>query len=521
MASFSISRTLVAASSLFAAVRAVDNTTEPISTFYSRPDLQAPALNCTISDGAIPGYMFLAPYGATQSGPYIYDKSCNLIWSGWAQAGPASSHDLTVCAYNGSDHLCVFQGNQALGYARGHGMIYDNTYTAVKSIQIGEDGFDVDQHEFNMLDDGYSALVTAYKQIPYDLSDYNITTGVGYLMTGVFQEIEVETGNVLFNWNSLDHVPLNESVVLPNGSDTSGTGLTASTAWDYFHINAIDKSSYSNTYLVSARHTSTIYNLNTTDGSINWRLSYLGASDFTIQNFNFSFQHDVRFVSENETTTIISFFDNASNGYNNTNSESSGLVVALDMTSMTATLLVRTNVPDGGVLSTSQGNLQLLPNGGYFNGWGSEDDITEYAADGTPVLHATFGAYPVMNYRAFTYNWTAAPTTSPALYAYAQNASAPTALYVSWNGATEVAGWRFFGGDETGNVTTSLGEAKWAGFETGFMADGYYPYVYAEAVAENGTSLGKSSVGNTFVPNALYASSCDAVACPTATAYGS
>lgn len=66
-----------AAFSLFALTAAQDNVTEPLSTFYTRPDLTPPALNCSIQeDGLAPGYIFIAPYGATQSGPYIFDKSC-------------------------------------------------------------------------------------------------------------------------------------------------------------------------------------------------------------------------------------------------------------------------------------------------------------------------------------------------------------------------------------------------------------------------------------------------------------
>ncbi|GME27807.1 arylsulfotransferase protein [Neofusicoccum parvum] len=474
-----------AAFSLFALTAAQDNVTEPLSTFYT-----------------------------------------NLVWSGFGFSGPETSHDVQVCTYNGEDHLCFEQGNQLKGYARGHGLIVDKSYSIVKSVEVGGSGVpSVDMHEFNVIDDGKSALVTAYMTIPYDLSDYGITTGVGYLQDGTFQEIEIDTGKMLFEWRAIDHVALNASYVLPNASDTSGTGLSPSSPWDWFHINSVDKSSYSNTYLISARSVSSIYNLNTTDGSIIWTLSAGGAyTDFDCTNFNFSYQHDARFVQENTTHTIISLYDNASNGYNQTSPESSSMVIALDHTTNKATMLQRiTAPPAGGLLSSSQGNTQILPNGNFFNGWGSIDAVSEHAPDGTPLLYATWGAYPVMNYRAWSFNWTAAPKTEPALYAFSKNATsaAPTSIFVSWNGATEVQSWRFYGGAAADAVTTVLGETAKAGFETGYQADGFNAFVAVEALDGAGNVLSRSSALKTFVPNAVYADLCNEVECPQATAYSS
>ncbi|OJD31489.1 arylsulfotransferase protein [Diplodia corticola] len=512
--------------SFFALTAAQDNTTEPLSTFYSRPDLTPPALTCHIhEDGIAPGYIFIAPYGATQSGPYIYDKSCNLVWSGFGFAGPETSHDVQVCTYNGEDHLCFMQGNQMKGYARGHGLILDKSYTIVKSIEVGGSGVpSVDMHEFNMINDGASALVTAYMTIPYDLADFGITTGVGYLQDGTFQEVEVDTGKVLFEWRAIDHVPLNASYVLPNASDTSGTGLSPSSPWDWFHINSVDKSSYSDTYLISARSVSSLYNLNATDGSIIWTLSAGGAfTDFDCTNFNFSYQHDARFVSENTTHTVLSLYDNASNGFNQTSPESSAMVVALDHTTNKATMLTRITPPAeaGGIVSSSQGNTQLLPNGNFFNGWGNVDALSEHAADGTPLLYATWGAYPVMNYRAWTFNWTATPKTEPAVYAFARNATAAasTAVFVSWNGATDAVGWRFYGGDAPDALTQAIGTKDKEGFETAFSAQGFSKYVAVEALDAAGRVLSRSSPLKTFVPNQAYAELCSDVGCPEATSY--
>lgn len=65
-------------------------------------------------------------------------------------------------------------------------------------------------------------------------------------------------------------------------------------------------------------------------GEVVWRLGGKN-SDFE-QDFNFSWQHDARVVSQNDTVTIISFLDNAdvlSRTLNGTEPVSSFKIVAL------------------------------------------------------------------------------------------------------------------------------------------------------------------------------------------------
>ena len=52
------------------------------------------------------------------------------------------------------------------------------------------------------------------------------------MIEGIVQEIEIETGEVLFEWHSLDHVGLGESYYEPKPDQKE--------AYDYFHINSID-----------------------------------------------------------------------------------------------------------------------------------------------------------------------------------------------------------------------------------------------------------------------------------------
>lgn len=70
-----------------------------------------------------------------------------------------------------------------------------------------------------------------------------------------------------------------------------------------------------------------------------------------------------------------------------------------------------------------------------------------------------------------------------------------TAFYVSWNGATEVRSWRFYGGDteEMGTLRT-LATVDKHGFETSWLTTEEIDYAYVEGLDINGESLGRSPV---------------------------
>jgi hypothetical protein len=66
------------------------------------------------------------------------------------------------------------------------------------------------------------------------------------VIDGVVQEIDIRTGRVLFQWNSADHVPY--------GRSEQPLPASASTPWDWFHINAVHLDSDGN-LLIDGRDT--------------------------------------------------------------------------------------------------------------------------------------------------------------------------------------------------------------------------------------------------------------------------
>ena len=258
------------------------------------------------------------------------------------------------------------------------------------------------------------------------------------------------------------------------------------------HANAVDKNEDGD-YLFSGRFLDTIFKISGKDGSVLWRLGGVNSS-FNLDGFNFSRQHDSRFYGYHDGKELITFLDNASDLADNTSSYSSALIVELDHSANppTASVYKRIVRPDGG-LTKSRGNFQTLPNGNSFVCWSGNSYLSEHDADGQVVMEARFLGGRLTTYRAYKGGFVGAPAEDPAIKAFTYgvtSAKSTTVIYVSWNGATEVATWRFHAVKNGKNVV--IGEKSRTGFETMFQAEGYYPNVHAEGIAADGSSLGAS-----------------------------
>ncbi|KAH7306077.1 ASST-domain-containing protein [Rhexocercosporidium sp. MPI-PUGE-AT-0058] len=424
----------------------------------------------------LPGYIFLSPYtgvswdvsfahGPLQPAPYIFSSSGDLVWSGFGYVSGWAGN-FQDARYRGEDVLFVFEGsrNARHGHSHGHVKILDRSYETVREARGGRYSL-IDLHEFHVVDEK-TALVEIYEPTPYDLGKYGARPESQWIVDAVFREIDIETGRLIFEWKSLDLVSPNESDV-PIKSLLYGTGYNSSDALDYFHINSVDCDSEHN-YLISGRHTSTIYKINGTGGEIIWRLGGK-YSNFSIrENVAFGLQHHARFISRSSDgdETIISLFD--STGKANSEgtgyvSRSSGKLVSLNTRTWRASLLQSFPAPLDEIFAFSQGSTQILPNGA----------ITEFSPNGTVVFHAYLDSGElwekgyVQNYRGFKFNWTGAPYEEPAVVAFKLKGGSAVALYVSWNGDTETKWWRFYGVDGEGKAKF-VGEIEREGFETSF-----------------------------------------------------
>jgi hypothetical protein len=244
---------------------------------------------------------------------------------------------------------------------------------------------------------------------------------------------------------------------------------------------------------------------------LNGKLSSFTLVDFPTSSA-FAFQHHPRILSSTGSTTVFSVFDNGADGYNTTeltSTSSTGKIISIDTSSMTATLLnTYKNPPVTTTLATSQGSMQVLNNSNVFIGWGSVPQVSEFTAAGQCIALGGFGVVnQAASYRSTKIPksaWIGMPDSTPAIFTYANSTSLPTTFYVSWNGATEVASWKFFGGNGTTQSIDGgmpvVGNAVKGGFETTFMATEFVGSGYAQALDVNGKVLGTSPTVQTFVP---------------------
>ncbi|KAK0514453.1 hypothetical protein JMJ35_003070 [Cladonia borealis] len=242
------------------------------STFRSRPDLSPPHLNVTIecSGRCETGFIFVAPFvgfadlsdrGPLQSGAYILSDSGDLVWSGFTYFSIWTGN-FQAARWQGQDVLFAFEGahNGLHGHAHGHHTILNQQYQTIRELRAGNHILS-DKHEFIILDER-TALFQIHHPMQMDLTDYGGTYDQSWIIDARSQEMDIDTGTVLFEWCSLDHIPPHESA-LPLSLGQAGFANNSSMAWDYFHINSITKGDDGH-YLLSARHTSTIYKINGT-----------------------------------------------------------------------------------------------------------------------------------------------------------------------------------------------------------------------------------------------------------------
>jgi len=396
----------------------------------------------------------------------ILDDRGQLVWF----EKYVTARDFKVQHYRGRPVLTWWEGSVVAGHGVGEYVIFDDSYREIARFRAGND-YPGDLHEFLITPDD-TALLTAYAAVPADLSSVG---GVEYgsAWDGITQEIDIETGEVLFEWHSLDHVGPEESYVHPPADPDF--------VYDYFHINSIDVD-HDDNLLISARNTSAVYKVDRGSGEVLWRLGGK-RSDFEMGDCTRTYwQHDAR-RQEDGTITI---FDNAA--HPQVHEQSRAIQLRLDEEEMSAVLLREYTSPEK-ILATSQGNAQLLSNGNVLVGWGSEPFVSEFSGDGGLLLNAGFPP-ECESYRAFRFSWSGHPTDAPVL-TVGQRSSNRVTLYASWNGSTEVTAWEVLTGPRP-NRLEPLGAVPRDGFETAMLAQTRDPYVAVRARDSSGEILGTS-----------------------------
>ncbi len=449
-----------------------------VQHYHSRPDLLPPTIAVTTpaSPAVAPGYVMSTPYsGPGQDGPMVFDDSGQVVWDDPLPYGTEATN-LQVQSYFGQPVLTWWQGYiPAQGFGEGVEVIASSSYH--QTVLRAGNGYVADLHDFHLTPQN-TALLTVFNPIGCDLAAVHGPAD-GAVTDAVFQELDLRTGLVRREWHSVDHVALADSYAAPSPAD-------AQWPYDYFHLNSVDLHA-DGTVLLSARNTSTLYELAAASLKVVARIGGKASTVKVGHGAATAYQHDAALLPDGQ----ISVFDNG--GVPKVHAQSRGLLLSVNSQTGTDTVVTQFTHPQP-FSAGSQGNMQLLPGGNFFLGWGPISYFSEFSVSGRLLFDAHMPSVE-QSYRGYRFPWVGFPSEAPAIAvapaSSASGASGQLDVYASWNGATQVASWRVLGGSST-RTLAPVASAPRGGFETTLLTPGAESYVAVQALAANGAVLGTS-----------------------------
>lgn len=407
------------------------------SDYVTVPD-DFPAITVTVpGSNTAPGYLFITSFsgpGLPTPAPYVMILD-NLGEPVYYRKQPPNQA--------GTD-LKLHANGQLTYYDRSVGKFraLDQTYATVGFYEAVNHW--TNHHDFQILPNGHQ-LYLIYDPQTIDMSRIVPGGKPDATVYGlIIQELDANR-HVVFEWRSWDHIDITDS----------NQDLTAQVI-DLIHGNAVELD-FDGNLLVSSRHLDEVTKIDRQTGAIIWRWGgRRNQFTFVGDSRGFSHLHDIRLLPNGHYT----LYDNG-NGLSPQYSRA--LEYVLDQANKTATLVWEyRNTPD--VFAWGMGNVQRLPNGNSLIGWGTTvPTLTEVTPDGRKAFELTMdGSH--QSYRAFRFPWVGRPSWPPTLVAVRNGAA--SRLVMSWNGATEVASYRVFGGATADAVTTAGDVISKTGFET-------------------------------------------------------
>ena len=414
--------------------------------FHSYPQINPVAVSVKRqSSHTARGYIFVTPwYGPVQNGVEILDSYGVPVWF---KAVPKyhMTSDFRLQTYGGKPVLTWWEGTFGAGVGSGVDVIDDTSYHQIAAVHAGN-GLTADLHDFTLTPHG-TALVAAEYPVHWNASSVHGPKNAS-VYDSVVQEIDIPTGLVLFQWDSLDHIPLSQSYTHFPGPRHP---------FDFFHLNSIQQDGDGN-LVISARSTSAIYKIDRSTGHVIWTLGGKHSSFRLGSGAGPAFQHDgvMRGTSDGEMTV----FDNGAGLYN-VHRQSRALWLGLNGS--------RNSVGNIGeldhspsLLSQFGGSVQELSNGDAFVGWGQQPYFSEYNSHHQQIFDARFKDVNA-SYRAYRFRFNGYPQTQPRVAA--ASGGRQTTVWVSWNGDTRTHTWRVLAGSSTSSMGVAT-QAPRRGFET-------------------------------------------------------
>ncbi|KAK2612507.1 hypothetical protein QQS21_001445 [Conoideocrella luteorostrata] len=362
----------------------------------------------------------------------VLDSDGHLVWMP-SQSEFRHARDFQVQNLRGENYITFLSGKGAGGYGDAYTML-DSSYKVHKLVKpVGN--FTGRLSGFRLTHAG-TALITISQVLIYEPIDANVPK-----FETIFQEIDLDYGELLFEWRASRHNIAPSSDPIP--------------------IQNVDKDVEGN-FLVSTERS--IICLSGIEGHVLWRLGGDGNEFQALSKGATSLSPGHHATWHNSTTLLIT------NGHSDGSRDLSQkryspiMLVKLDVLKRTATVIKDFRFPHQS--STSTETIQFL-NTTILTHKEETSIVMEYAdKELLCEMHLAAARLPsswTPSYRVAKHKWSGHPDTLP------QVAVRPleNAVYVSWNGATDIDSWIFQSGPEqNGNVFIDHIRVRKTGFET-------------------------------------------------------
>jgi hypothetical protein len=451
-------------------------------SFVTHPGFKVPVVAMSGRDAdAAAGDIFLDAHNSGQNAAYILNPRGALLWYRPipSQEGAVSVQNVRMQSYHGTPVITYWQGKfvNPPGAGRGEDLILNHHYQTIHTVKAGN-GYrsqGADEHEFVLGHQGSepTAFISIFAPAQANLTSIGGPAN-GPVYDWIIQEIDIPTGKVIWEWHALGHVPVRYSH-LP---------FVFGQRYDFFHLDSIQQLKDGN-ILVSSRNTWAVYLIDKKSGKVVWRVGGKHPSFKMGRHTNFEWQHDATLHPRG----VLTVFDDADSPREERQSRALTLHVSTTAHRVT---LVHQYRHSPATLASSQGSDQILPNGNVFVGWGSKPYFSEYSPRGAQIFGGSFRS-PVDSYRAFRFGWVGSPVQPPTIAVRPATTAGEDALYVSWNGSTQVRKWQVLASSSAAGPFAKVGSpTPWSGFETKLHAP-KANYFKVQALNSRGHVLGVSA----------------------------
>jgi hypothetical protein len=318
----------------------------------------------------------LGPHGTRYVA--LFDRNGVPVW--WMR-GKRKPHDAKLLP-NGNIAWSFFTNQAYAAYS----VPYEEHRLDGKLVRkLGAKGVATDPHDMQIEPNGNRLQVSYVPRDGVDLSRYGGPERAT-VTDAVVQEL-TPRGNVLFRWNSKNHIALDEAApymrsIIDGPIDTTD----GRHAYDIVHVNSVERDG-PGSLLISMRQTSGVYKVSKATGEVQWKLGGLktpeslrvtGEPDDALV---FGGQHDARLLRDGTITVF--------NNRTGTDLLPRAERYRVDESARTATLLEALTDPRS-IPSTCCGSARRLPGGNWVVAWGFSRVVSELTPSGARVFGLFF-----------------------------------------------------------------------------------------------------------------------------------